>query len=169
MTALCRHTDMPSLNTLQRWRGQDAEFDDRCWSAEAQGVMIKRSSYIEQMKTAIAERDPGNAIKMQGFRELLNGNSRTAGRLVSRMSDRTHVSVDKSVPHIIVGWANGDATVKHKRTGSKMTTVRIPFADSKAHKTDICFKSSLLRRIGVLAIGRVFAADISVSGLRVIK
>ena len=49
------------------------------------------------------------------------------------------------------------------------TTVRIPFANFKAHKTDICFKSSLLRRIGVLAIGRVFAADISVSRFRLIK
>ena len=52
---------------------------------------------------------------------------------------------------------------------TQWTTVRIPFADFKAHKTDICFKSSLLRRIGVLAIGRVFAADISVSGFRLIK
>jgi hypothetical protein len=33
------------------------EFDDRCWSAEAQGVMVKRSSYIEQ----------SSAIKMQGL------------------------------------------------------------------------------------------------------
>ena len=52
---------------------------------------------------------------------------------------------------------------------TQWTTVRISFADFKAHKTDICFKSSLLRRIGVLAIGRVFAADISVSGFRLIK
>ena len=52
---------------------------------------------------------------------------------------------------------------------AQWTTVRIPFAAFKAHKTDICFKSSLLRRIGVLAIGRVFAADISVSGFRLIK
>ena len=112
VTALCRRDDMPPLSTLQRWRRVDAEFDDRCWSAEAQGVMIKRSTYIEQMETAIAEGGPGSAIKMQGLRDLLHENTRTAGRLVSRMSDRSHVSIDKSVQHIIVGWANGDGTVK---------------------------------------------------------
>ena len=112
VTALCRRDDMPPLSTLQRWRRVDTEFDDRCWSAEAQGVMIKRSTYIEQMETAIAEGSPGSAIKMQGLRDLLHENARTAGRLVSRMSDRSHVSVDKSVQHIIVGWANGDGTVK---------------------------------------------------------
>ena len=73
--------------------------------------MIKRSTYIEQMETAIAEGGPGSAIKMQGLRDLLHENTRTAGRLVSRMSDCSHVSVDKSVQHIIVGWANGDGTV----------------------------------------------------------
>ena len=98
--------------TLQRWRRVDTEFDDRCWSAEAQGVMIKRSAYIEQMETAIAECGPGRAIKMQGLRDLLHENTRIAGWLVSRMSDPSHVSVDKSVQHIIVGWANGDGTVK---------------------------------------------------------
>ena len=112
VTALCRRADIPTLNTLQRWRRQDSEFDDRCWSAEAQGVMIKRSTYIEQMEPANAEGGPGSAIKMQGLRDLLHENTRTAGRLVSRMSDRSHVSVDKSVLHIIVGWANGDGTVK---------------------------------------------------------
>ena len=111
VTALCRRDDMPPLSTLQRWRRVDTEFDDRCWSAEAQGVMIKRSAYIEQMETAIAEGGPGSAVKMQGLRDLLHENTRTAGRLVSRMSDRSHVSVDKSVQHYIIGWQNGDGTI----------------------------------------------------------
>ena len=119
VTTLCRRDDMPPLSTLQRWRRVDTEFDDRCWSAEAQGVMIKRSTYIEQMETAIEEGGPGSAIKMQGLRDLLHENTRTAGRLVSRMSDRSHVSVDKSVQHIIVDWANGDGTVKPISDGSR--------------------------------------------------
>ncbi len=110
VTVLCRRSDMPSLNTLQRWRRHESEFDDRCWSAEAQGVMIKRSSYIEQMEEAIAEGGPGSAIKMQGLRELLNENTRTAGRLVSRMSDR--VSVASTVQHVVVGWRNQDGSVE---------------------------------------------------------
>ena len=110
VTVLCRRDDMPSLNTLQRWRRKEKEFDDKCWSAEAQGVMIKRSSYIEQMEEAIAEGGPGSAIKMQGLRELLNENTRTAGRLVSRMSDR--VSVASTVQHVVVGWRNQDGSVE---------------------------------------------------------
>jgi len=55
VTALCRRDDMPPLSTLQRWRRVDTEFDDRCWSAEAQGVMIKRSAYIEQIATLCPE------------------------------------------------------------------------------------------------------------------
>ena len=63
MVLCCRH-DIPSLNTLQRRMRQETEFDDRCWSAEAQGVMIKQSSYIEQMEEAVAVGGPGSAIKM---------------------------------------------------------------------------------------------------------
>ena len=71
--------------------------------------MIKRSSYIEQMEEAIAEGGPGSAIKMQGLRELLNENTRTAGRLVSRMSDR--VSVASTVQHV-VWWRNQNGLVE---------------------------------------------------------
>ena len=55
--------------------------DDRCWSDEGQGVMIKRASYIEQMETAIKDGDPSSAIRMQGLRDLLNENTRTDGWL----------------------------------------------------------------------------------------
>ena len=63
--------------------------------------MIKRSSYIEHMEEAIAEGSPGSAIKMQGLRGLLNESTRTAGRLISRMSDR--VSVASTVQNVDVG------------------------------------------------------------------
>lgn len=46
------------------------------------------------------------------------------------------------------------------------TTLRIPFADFEAHRTNEIFDPARLRRIGVLAIGRVFNADIAVSALR---
>ena len=41
MTVLCRDEVMPSMRQLQRWRRDDAEFDDRCWSAEGQGLMVQ--------------------------------------------------------------------------------------------------------------------------------
>ena len=49
---------------------------------------------------------------MQALRELLNENTRKAGRPVSRMPDHCDVSVDKSVKHIIIGWTEEYGTVK---------------------------------------------------------
>jgi hypothetical protein len=48
----------------------------------------------------------------------------------------------------------------------KWTTVRVPFVDFKPHGTEIDFDPAVIRRIGILAIGRVFKADISVSAVR---
>ena len=45
----------------------------------------------------------------------------------------------------------------------KWTSVRIPFRDVVRHKTDVPFDPSKLRRIGILAIGRVFEADVAVA------
>jgi len=49
---------------------------------------------------------------MQALRELLNENTRRAGRPFSRMPGRGNVSVDQSVQHIIVGSVNNEHTVK---------------------------------------------------------
>ncbi len=43
--------------------------------------------------------------------------------------------------------------------------VKVPFAGLEAHRTDAVFDPARLRRIGVLAIGRAFEADIAVSGI----
>ena len=71
--------------------------------------MIKRSSYIEQMEQAIDEGGTGSAIKMEGLRELLNENTRTAGRLVSRMSDR--VAIENTVKHYALSWRDTDGSI----------------------------------------------------------
>lgn len=49
------------------------------------------------------------------------------------------------------------------------TTLHLPFAAFVAHKHDLPFDPRALTRIGVLAIGRVFTADIAVAGLRVYR
>ncbi len=46
------------------------------------------------------------------------------------------------------------------------TTVRIPFADLEPRKTDARFDPARLRRLGIVGIGREFAADIAASGIR---
>ena len=43
------------------------------------------------------------------------------------------------------------------------TLLHLPFADFAAHRTEIEFDPAKLRRIGVLAVGRAFAADVTVA------
>ena len=42
------------------------------------------------------------------------------------------------------------------------TVVRVPFDAFDAHRTEAAFDPSRLRRVGILAIGREFTADISI-------
>ena len=110
VTKLCRDDKMPSIRQLQRWRRSDTEFDDRCWSAEARGIMIQRATLIENMLEAIETTGPGSAIRIQGLHNLLHENGRTAGKLVSRMNDR--VRIDKNVTsQIIIGWQDSDGKI----------------------------------------------------------
>lgn len=46
---------------------------------------------------------------------------------------------------------------------SEWQTLRFPFTDFEPHRTDVSFDPARLRRIGVLAIGRVFEADVTVA------
>ena len=103
VTKLCRDEKMPNIRQLQRWRRDDALFDDACWSAEAQGLMVQRSNLIEGMLSAIKDGGPGSSIQIQGLRELLHENGRTAGRLVARMSDRVQARVE-TPRHLTIGW-----------------------------------------------------------------
>ncbi|MEO9575454.1 MAG: CIA30 family protein [Tateyamaria sp.] len=48
----------------------------------------------------------------------------------------------------------------------KWTKVRVPFDALAAHRTDAEFDPATLRRIGILAIGKVMQADISISTIR---
>jgi hypothetical protein len=49
------------------------------------------------------------------------------------------------------------------------TTQRFAFADFVPHRTTAVFDPGRLRRIGVLAIGRVFEADVSVAAVRLYR
>jgi hypothetical protein len=46
------------------------------------------------------------------------------------------------------------------------TTVRLPFAAFTAHRVDAPFDVQSLRRLGIVAIGRAFTADVAVGGIR---
>ncbi len=45
-------------------------------------------------------------------------------------------------------------------------TVRLPFAEFEAHRIDASLDLRTLRRIGIVAIGRAFNADIAIGGIR---
>ena len=49
------------------------------------------------------------------------------------------------------------------------SSIRVPFSDFEPHRTDITFDPSRLRRIGILAIGREFQADVAISGIRLYR
>lgn len=48
----------------------------------------------------------------------------------------------------------------------KWATVQIPFSGFEPHRTDKVFHPERLRRVGVVAVGRVFEVDVAVSALR---
>lgn len=52
------------------------------------------------------------------------------------------------------------------RASAQWTTVRLPFPVFEPHRTDKVFDPAKLRRVGIVAVGRVFQADIAVSDVR---
>ena len=55
------------------------------------------------------------------------------------------------------------------RADPEWRTVELPFKDFVAHRTDVGLNTRRLKRIGIVAIGRPFVADVSVGGLRFMK
>ena len=94
-----------SPSTLSKWRREDREFDDTCWSSEGQGIMVQRAMLIERMHEAIETTGPGSAIHIQGLNNLLLEIGRTARKLVTRMNDR--VRVDTKIEQYVIGWDDG--------------------------------------------------------------
>jgi len=45
-------------------------------------------------------------------------------------------------------------------------TIRLPFAGFVPHRTDVPFDPGLMRRLGLVAIGRAFKADLALSAIR---
>lgn len=53
----------------------------------------------------------------------------------------------------------------HFDAGPDWTQIDLPFTGFKRHRLETALDTSLLRRIGIVAIGRAFAADVAVSGI----
>lgn len=48
-------------------------------------------------------------------------------------------------------------------------TLKVPFNELEAHRTDARFDPARLRRIGILAIGREFRADVAIAAVRLYR
>ena len=105
ITEVCRELSI-SPSTLSKWRRDDSGFDDTCWSAEGQGIMVQRATLIERMHEAIESTGPGSAIRIQGLHNLLHENGRTASKLVSRMNDRVRIDATVETHGYFIGWAD---------------------------------------------------------------
>lgn len=55
---------------------------------------------------------------------------------------------------------------QHFRVKPEWQTIRLPFNDFVAHRTETPLNLGKLKRIGLVAIGRAFEADLALSGLR---
>jgi hypothetical protein len=55
------------------------------------------------------------------------------------------------------------------RADPEWRTVQFRFQEFVPHRTDIPLNTQRLRRIGVVAIGRAFSADLAVGGVRLIR
>ena len=95
----------------------------------------------------------GNAVDASGFAGLeldLRGNGQ---------SYNIHLRTDD----VTRPWQSYRQTVI---ASPDWTTHRLPFADFTAHRLEAPFDPATLRRIGIVAIGRAFHADIALGGLR---
>jgi len=52
------------------------------------------------------------------------------------------------------------------KTGARWQTLQLPFVNFSPHRTDIPLNTHRVRRVGLVAIGRAFSADLAVGGLR---
>ena len=60
-------------------------------------------------------------------------------------------------------WQSYRQSFEAKR---EWNTIRLPFSDFKAYRTSAILDLTKLRRIGVVAIGRVFKADLAIGSVR---
>ena len=112
-------------------------------------VSLENDGGFVQMAFDLADGDAHDASRWDGVWLDVTGNDERYD-LRLRTTDLTRA------------WQSYRAAFVAPKEGAR---VRIAFADLEAHRTEAAFDPGRLRRIGVLAIGRVFAADVTVRGV----
>jgi hypothetical protein len=163
---LSREPPMATIGTS--WR----IFTDRVMGGVSDGTMSRE---------LVASR---LAIRMRGDVSLENNGGFVQ---ISLDLDPDGKAVDASSWHGIEldVFGNGESYAIHLRTADlshpwqsyrqgfradpEWRTVELPFKDFVPHRTDVPLNVRRLRRIGVVAIGRLFVADISIARVRFAK
>ena len=98
---------------------------------------------------------------MQPSGETLDASDYTGVRLVVRGNGERY-SVHLRTPDNVRSWQSYRA---HFTAGADWETIYLPFEDFTPHRLDAPLDITRLRRIGLVAIGRAFHADLAVCEL----
>lgn len=93
----------------------------------------------------------------------INNQSDLAGIELDVAGNNQEYNVHFRTSNLSRPWQSYRASFMAKPTWQ---TIRIAFADITAHQTDVPFQLDKLNRIGLLAIGREFHAELCLAGLR---
>ncbi|MGI9522418.1 MAG: CIA30 family protein [Hyphomicrobiaceae bacterium] len=156
------------------------EINNATWQFVSDTVMggVSRGSTVHE---SIAGR---NALRMRGIVRLENNGGFIQVALDLRPDGSpVDASAFSGIEIDVIG--NSETYNLHLRTtdltrpwqsyrqsfeaGTNWETHRLPFADFEAYRTDADLDVTKLRRIGIVAIGRPFKADIAVGGIRFYK
>jgi len=96
---------------------------------------------------------PGDTLDASGY---------TGVRLVVRGNGETY-SIHLRTPDNVRPWQSYRA---HFTAGADWQTVDLPFEDFKPHRIETSLDVTRLRRLGLVAIGRAFHADIAVCAMQ---
>ncbi|MEO0728757.1 MAG: CIA30 family protein [Pseudomonadota bacterium] len=147
------------------------------WEYVADGVM----GGVSQGQMRLLQIDGRKALRLTGDVSLANNGGFVQAAL-DLSSDGSAVDASGFTGIAITVRGNGAAYDLRLRTTdltrpwqsyrasfqapASWTEVRLPFAEFVRNKTDAPFDAGRLRRIGILAIGREFAADVAISDVR---
>lgn len=121
--------------------------DDRSCSRLQGQVSTANNGGFIQMAQDLSAQDAAQLTAFAGVRVVLHGNDEPYN-----LHLRT---ADLSLP-----WQSYRVSVE---AAARWQTLNIPFTDFSAYKTDATLRPERLRRLGLVAIGREFHADVCVA------
>jgi hypothetical protein len=101
------------------------------------------------------------ALDLQPSGETLDASDYTGVRLIVRGNGEKY-SIHLRTPDNLRSWQSYRA---HFTAGADWETIDLPFEDFAAHRVNTPLDITRLRRIGLVAIGRAFHADLAVCEL----